>query len=111
MTAYFGSIGAPVFLYSTGPQWGQIAGSVPSTSPLAGLPSWLAGARSLSGAKRARPCPGSPAQQRGPDAICLRRADDDFPCFERAGCPRGAATRPAGGGWIAAQKYPGRRRR
>ena len=58
MTAYFGSIGAPVGLYSTGFQWGQIAGSVPSTSPLAGLPSWLAGARSLSGAKSNCSLPG-----------------------------------------------------
>ncbi|WP_427005733.1 hypothetical protein [Pseudarthrobacter sp. H2] len=58
MTAYFGSIGAPVGLYSTGFQWGQIAGSVPSSSPLAGLPSWLAGAQSLSGAKSNCSLPG-----------------------------------------------------
>ena len=51
MATYFKSIGADVGLYSTGYQWGQIAGTVPSSSPLAGLPSWLAGARSLRGAK------------------------------------------------------------
>jgi hypothetical protein len=51
MAAYFSSIDAEVGIYSTGYQWGQIAGAVPSGSPLAGLPSWLAGARSLTGAK------------------------------------------------------------
>lgn len=51
MTAYFESIRADVGIYSTGYQWGQIAGTVPSTSNLAGLPSWLAGARTLNGAK------------------------------------------------------------
>jgi hypothetical protein len=51
MTAYFESIGAEVGIYSTGPQWGQIAGTVPAGSSLAGLPSWLAGARTLNGAK------------------------------------------------------------
>jgi hypothetical protein len=51
MTTYFKRIGAQVGLYSTGSQWTQIAGSVKSTSPLAGLPSWLAGAGSASRAK------------------------------------------------------------
>jgi len=51
MTAYFTSINAKVGLYSTGYQLNQIAGTVPASSPLAGLPSWLAGARSLTGAK------------------------------------------------------------
>jgi hypothetical protein len=51
MTAYFQSIGARVGLYSTGRQWSQIVGEVPSNSNLYTLPSWLAGARTLSGAK------------------------------------------------------------
>ncbi|KQR62813.1 hypothetical protein ASF98_14660 [Arthrobacter sp. Leaf337] len=51
MTAYFESINAGVGIYSTGSQWSKIAGTVPSTSNLAGLPSWLAGARTLNGAK------------------------------------------------------------
>ncbi len=51
MAVYFKSIGAPVGIYSTGYQWNQIAGTVKSTSPLAGLPSWLAGARSRSDAE------------------------------------------------------------
>ena len=51
MTTYFTSIDAKVGLYSTGYQWSQIAGTVAASSPLAGLPSWLAGARSLTGAK------------------------------------------------------------
>nr|WP_240684924.1 hypothetical protein [Arthrobacter nitrophenolicus] len=61
MVAYFQSItagrtdadgmAAGVGIYSTGYQWGVIAGTVPSSSPLTGLPSWLAGARTLRGAK------------------------------------------------------------
>ncbi|MCU1554777.1 MAG: hypothetical protein JWM13_2263 [Arthrobacter sp.] len=58
MTAYFQKIGARVGIYSTGYQWRQIAGSVPSTSPLAGLPNWLAGASSLTGAKANCSLPG-----------------------------------------------------
>ncbi|WLQ07812.1 hypothetical protein [Arthrobacter oryzae] len=58
MTAYFESIGADVGIYSTGYQWGKIAGTVPSTSNLAGLPSWLAGARTVRGAKSNCSLPG-----------------------------------------------------
>jgi hypothetical protein len=49
MTAYLTSRGAAVGLYSTGYQWDQIigAGSVPTTSNLAGRSSWLAGATTL----------------------------------------------------------------
>jgi hypothetical protein len=52
MAAYFTSIGARTGLYSTRTQWDQIAGTVPSSSNLYRLPSWLAGARSLAAAKR-----------------------------------------------------------
>ena len=45
MTDYFHSLGAEVGLYSTHKQWRRITGRVPVTSPLAGLPSWRAGAR------------------------------------------------------------------
>jgi hypothetical protein len=58
MVAYFKSIRAEVGVYSTGSQWARIAGTVPATSPLAGLPSWLAGARSLAGAKSNCSLPG-----------------------------------------------------
>lgn len=58
MTAYFTQMGAHVGIYSTDRQWRQIAGSVPSTSPLAGLPSWLAGASTLTGAKANCSLPG-----------------------------------------------------
>jgi hypothetical protein len=63
MVAYFKSItaksmGAGVGIYSTGYQWGTIAGTVPSASPLMGLPSWLAGARTLRGAKSDCSLPG-----------------------------------------------------
>ncbi|WP_426977533.1 hypothetical protein ACQCSU_00195 [Pseudarthrobacter sp. O4] len=52
MTAYFASIGARTGLYSTRTQWAQIVGTVPSSSNLYALPSWLAGANSLALAKR-----------------------------------------------------------
>lgn len=51
MTAYFQSIGASVGIYSTSYQWGQIVGKVSLGSNLYTLPSWLAGARTLNGAK------------------------------------------------------------
>lgn len=51
MTDYFTSLGARVGLYSTSSQWQQIAESVPNTSSLYGLSSWLPGASSLSAAK------------------------------------------------------------
>ncbi|MCZ2804371.1 hypothetical protein O2W18_04585 [Modestobacter sp. VKM Ac-2983] len=50
MTDHLESVGGRVGLYSTGYQWGEIVGEVPSWSSLHGLDSWLAGARSLSGA-------------------------------------------------------------
>jgi len=51
MTAYLTDRGAEVGLYSTGHQWGLIAGDVPATSPLHDLDSWLAGSTSLTGAQ------------------------------------------------------------
>jgi hypothetical protein len=51
MTGFFHSIQADVGVYSTGYQWGQIVGTVSSTSSLYTLSSWLAGARTASGAK------------------------------------------------------------
>ncbi|MDQ0130220.1 hypothetical protein [Arthrobacter bambusae] len=64
MVAYFTSItsggaaGAGVGIYSTANQWGTIAGTVPVSSPLGGLPSWLAGAKTLRGAKSICSSPG-----------------------------------------------------
>lgn len=52
MVAYFASIGAPSGIYSTSSQFAQIAGTVPSSSPLYTLDSWLAGGASLTSAKR-----------------------------------------------------------
>jgi hypothetical protein len=51
MTDFFTSIGATVGIYSTGSQWGQIVGPVTADSSLYELPSWLAGARTATGAK------------------------------------------------------------
>ncbi|RJT81826.1 hypothetical protein D6T63_03430 [Arthrobacter cheniae] len=59
MVAYFESItDSRVGIYSTGYQWGTIAGTVPSSSSLMGLPSWLAGSRTLRGAKSSCSLPG-----------------------------------------------------
>jgi hypothetical protein len=52
MAAYFTGIGASTGLYSTATQWNQIAGTVPSSSNLYALRSWLPGASSLASAKR-----------------------------------------------------------
>jgi hypothetical protein len=51
MVAYFQSIGSTVGIYSTGNQWGQIAGTVSSGSSLYALTNWIPGARTLSQAK------------------------------------------------------------
>jgi hypothetical protein len=51
MAAYLLARGGKVGVYSTNLQWGQIVGSVPSTSNLRGKNSWLAGATTLSGAR------------------------------------------------------------
>lgn len=51
MTDFFKSIQADVGIYSSGYQWNRIVGSVASSSSLYALPSWLAGARTVSGAK------------------------------------------------------------
>jgi hypothetical protein len=52
MTDFFRSIDAEgVGLYSTGLQWSRIVGTVSRSSNLYSLPSWLAGARTVTGAK------------------------------------------------------------
>ncbi len=51
MAAYVIARGGRVGLYSTGQQWAEIVGSVPSGSNLTGRPSWLAGSSSLSDAR------------------------------------------------------------
>ena len=50
MTVYLQGAGARVGLYSTDRQWSLIAGGTPASSPLAGLPSWKAGAVTRDGA-------------------------------------------------------------
>ena len=43
MVAGFAAAGAATGLYSTTTQWADIAGTTSTTSPLAGLPNWVAG--------------------------------------------------------------------
>ncbi len=50
--------GARVGLYSTARQWRLIAGTVPASSPLVGLPAWLSGSITQAGAEAA--CAGPP---------------------------------------------------
>ncbi|QKS16135.1 hypothetical protein HUN59_07780 [Curtobacterium sp. Csp2] len=54
MVAAFRAAGAQVGLYSTTFQWNSIVGTVPSSSSLAGLPSWIAtGTTTLAAAQQA----------------------------------------------------------
>jgi hypothetical protein len=50
MTDFLTSSGGRVGIYSIAGQWRQVVGTVPSASSLTPLPSWLAGASTLSGA-------------------------------------------------------------
>ena len=81
MSAYFQSIGAPVGLYSTSYQWGQIAGTVTSSSPLYALKSWLAGASSQASAKAM--CSAAPLTAGGKITLTQfvsRSLDYDYSC-------------------------------
>ncbi|HWT55498.1 MAG TPA: hypothetical protein VN031_00520 [Candidatus Microsaccharimonas sp.] len=82
MTDYFQSIGAGVGLYSTNYQWGQIAGAVSATSSLNGLPSWLAGASSVSGAQANCKLPGLTTNSQVTLAQYVSRSTDyDVSCI------------------------------
>jgi hypothetical protein len=70
-----------VGLYSTGYQWGRIAGTLKSTSPLAGLPSWLAGAGSAAGAKANCALPGlTPRSRVAMTQYISRGLDYNYSC-------------------------------
>ena len=73
---------AGVGIYSTSYQWGIIAGTVPSSSPLTGLPSWLAGARTLRGAKSNCSLPGlTPGSPVTVTQYVSAGLDYDYSCF------------------------------
>lgn len=74
MVAYLDLRGADVGLYSTGQQWAQIVGTVPTDSPLAGLPSWLAG--SVSVAQAVAACDLPPLVPRGQVSLTQYVPDD-----------------------------------
>jgi hypothetical protein len=81
MVAYFASIGAASGIYSTSTQWSQIAGTVPPSSPLYILKSWLAGARTLTLAKRM--CSAAPLTGGGTVALTQHVSggfDYDYSC-------------------------------
>ncbi|WP_461172235.1 hypothetical protein [Arthrobacter sp. Z1-9] len=72
---------AGVGIYSTGYQWRTIAGTVPSSSPLTGLPSWLAGATTLRGAKANCSLPGlTPGSPVTVTQYVSRGFDYDYSC-------------------------------
>lgn len=76
-----GNSAAGVGIYSTGNQWGTIAGTVPSSSPLTGLPSWLAGAKTLRGAKSNCSLPGlTPASPVKVTQYVSAGVDYDYSC-------------------------------
>jgi hypothetical protein len=82
MTDYFESIGADVGIYSTNFQWGQIVGQASADSSLAGLPSWLAGARTVNGAKNN--CSSAPLTPGGYVSVTQfvsRGFDYDYSCI------------------------------
>lgn len=73
---------AGVGIYSTSYQWGIIAGTVPSSSSLTGLPSWLAGARTLRGAKSNCSLPGlTPGSPVTVTQYVSARLDYDYSCI------------------------------
>lgn len=74
MVAYLDSRGADVGLYSTGQQWAEIVGTVPGSSPLAGLPSWLAG--SVTAAQAVAACELPPLVPRSRVALTQYVPDD-----------------------------------
>ncbi|WP_234865493.1 glycoside hydrolase family 25 domain-containing protein [Sinomonas albida] len=80
MTASLAAQGARIGLYSTARQWGRIVGSAPSTSPLAALPEWLAGATTADGAKEL--CSQAPLTSRGRVELAqyMAAVDGDYPC-------------------------------
>ena len=85
MVGYLTGNGARVGLYSTGVQWDEIVGAVPTTSPLHALDSWLAGAQDPIGA--AELC-GLPPLTGGGDVVLAQFVlevddvplDHDLPC-------------------------------
>jgi hypothetical protein len=82
MTDFLHSIQADVGIYSTSYQWGQIVGTVSSTSNLYPLPGWLAGARTASGAKAN--CANAPLTAGGKVSLTqfvARSLDYDYSCI------------------------------
>ncbi len=80
MVAYFVSIGSPVGIYSTSSQWAQIAGTIPSQSPLYTLNDWIPGGRTLSQAKSN--CNSAPLTKGGKVTLTqwVSSIDGDYAC-------------------------------
>jgi hypothetical protein len=84
MVAYLNGVkGAKVGLYSTNYQWQQIAGTVDTASSLNGLPSWLPGASSVSGAQANCTLPGLTANSQVVLAQYVsKNTDYDVSCIQ-----------------------------
>jgi cell wall assembly regulator SMI1 len=82
MVAYFRSISTEAGIYSTSYQLGQIAGTIPTSSPINNVMSWIPGARSLSGAQAN--CSLAPLTSGGKVVITQwfgRTFDQDYSCI------------------------------
>lgn len=81
MVSYFRHIGATAGIYSTAKQWDPLVGTVKSSSPLYGLPSWIPGAKTLSNAEKN--CRLAPLIHRGTVMVTqwtTKSGNSDFSC-------------------------------
>ena len=88
MVAGFAAAHAPAGLYSTAYQWGSIAGSTSSTSPLAGLPNWVPGATDQASASaNCATTPFTPNSTVAVTQYLLGSQDYDVSCARLASTP------------------------
>ncbi|MDQ1556785.1 MAG: hypothetical protein QOI02_1787, partial [Actinomycetota bacterium] len=88
MKAYFTSIGDTVGIYSTSYQWKTIVGATSSSSSLAGIPTWLAGASSNTAAAAAcANSPLTPGDRVSMVQFVVNNLDRNYSCHQFADAP------------------------